>query len=174
MPAGFSGCLCVAPAGVSGRRTSGRLPRDSGLPLPLQPMIQQNVKMRGHWVRVALDQNLRGQHTLSLPLGRALGHYIHHKHQQVPHEVSAVAVPFYAPTTGVPKPQKNGLFPLPRCARRATPWTRAGALAHLYDSGTCMRRCGGCAARCHRRHMLCRPYCCTHPSSTAWFRRGDT
>jgi hypothetical protein len=62
---------------------------------------------------------------------------------------------------------KCGLFPLPRCPRRAAPWTRAGMPAHLYDSGTCMRRCCGGAARCYRRHMLRRLFCCTHPSSTA-------
>jgi hypothetical protein len=94
--------------------------------------------------------------------------------QHVPRQLSAVAVPLYAPRDRCSRTKKCGLFPLPRCARRATPWTRDGAPAHLYDSGTRMRRFGGCFARCYRRHMFRRPFFCTHPSSTAAFQRKDT
>ena len=65
--------------------------------------------------------------------------------------------PCMHPATGVPK-QKNADF----------------FSAHLYDSGTRMRRFGGCFARCYWRHMLRRPFRCTHPSSTAAFQRKDT
>jgi hypothetical protein len=79
----------------------------------------------------------------------------------------AVAAPLYAPRDRCSKTKKMWNFTLPRFARRATPWTRARAPAHLYDSGTCVRRYGGCAVRCYRRHMLRRPFRCTHPSSAA-------
>jgi hypothetical protein len=70
--------------------------------------------------------------------------------------------------------KKYGLIPLPRCARRAAPWTWDGAPAHSYDSGTRMRRFGGCFARCYRRNMLLRPFRCKHPVSTAAFQKKSS